>query len=105
MREANSGLRTPDLGSETKKSLRETLIPLKSLKTAKSGNLRAQRYQGVSKTRDFAGETISFHFRFVWALCEPEFRFCDGPYGRLGGLKNLEKGAMREKAFFRPLTY
>jgi len=40
----------------------ETLNPLKNLKTAKSGIFRAQGYQALSKTLDFAGETISFRF-------------------------------------------
>jgi hypothetical protein len=48
--------------AKNEKSLRETLSPLKSFKTAKSGVFRAQRFQRVSKTHDFAGETISFRF-------------------------------------------
>jgi hypothetical protein len=78
------------------KSFRETLNPLKSLKTAKSADFQAQGYQRLSKTRDFAGETISFRFRFVWAAREisrPET-------GHLEGLKNLENAPSSKKAFF-----
>jgi hypothetical protein len=52
------------------KSLRETLKPLISLKTAKSVGFRAQRYQQLSRTRDFAGEAISFRFGFVFGSRE-----------------------------------
>jgi hypothetical protein len=47
------------------KAFRETLNPLKNHKAAKSGPSGAQGFQELSKTRDFAGETISFRFRFV----------------------------------------
>jgi hypothetical protein len=43
-------------------SLRETLSPLKSLKTAKSEQFLPQRYQRLSEPRDFAGEAISIRF-------------------------------------------
>ena len=52
------------------KSFRETLKPLKSLKTAKSYFLRPQGYQRLSNAHDFAGETFSFHFRFALASRE-----------------------------------
>jgi hypothetical protein len=55
------------LDAKFEKSFRETLQPLKNLKTARSGNFQAQGYQGLSKTHDFAGEAISFRFRFIWA--------------------------------------
>jgi hypothetical protein len=48
-----------------KKTLRETIKPLISLKTAKFGASWAQRYQGLSRTHDFAGETNSFRPGFV----------------------------------------
>jgi hypothetical protein len=61
---------TGQIGEE-KKSLRETFSPLKNLKTAKSGIFRVKGYQALSKTHDFAGETISFRFRFTWACFSP----------------------------------
>jgi hypothetical protein len=50
------------LATKFEKSLRETLNPLISLKTAKSGRFRRQRYQALSKTNDFASETIWLRF-------------------------------------------
>jgi hypothetical protein len=51
--------------AKMKKSLRETLKLLNSLKTAKSRDFRDQQYQGLSKTHDFAGEAISLRLGFV----------------------------------------
>jgi hypothetical protein len=48
--------------AEIEKPLRETDKLLKSFKTAKSSDFRTQRYQRLSKTHDFAGETISLRF-------------------------------------------
>jgi hypothetical protein len=69
---------------------------LKNLKTAKSGIFRVKGYQALSKTHDFAGETFSFRFRFIWASRETEFPFWNGCSGPMEAAKNLES---REKAF------
>ena len=53
--------------AQKEKLFRETLKPLKSLKTAKSHSFPAQGFQALGKTHDFAGEAISFRFRFVCA--------------------------------------
>jgi hypothetical protein len=55
----------PEGEQKEKKSLRETPKTLKSLKTAKFRDFRTQRYQGFSKTHDFAGEAFSLRFRFA----------------------------------------
>jgi hypothetical protein len=55
-----------------KDSVREMLRPLKSLKTAKSRDFGNQRYQGLSKSHDFAGEAVSFHLGFVFGLARNE---------------------------------
>jgi len=52
-------------GKKIEKSLRETASRLKTLKTAKFRDFYAQRYQVFSKVQYFAGEAISFRFRFV----------------------------------------
>ena len=87
----SDAIRGPVSASESKKSLRETPNPLRTLKTAKSRIFRAQRYQRLGKSRDFAGETISFRFRFVWASFFREVPFWDSRGDRQEGLKNLEK--------------
>ena len=113
---AAGGVGNTKLPKETKKPFRETINPLKNLKIAKSAVFEAQGYQGVSKTHDFAGETNSFRFRFVWAV----FRFARNrgatvsPKGLMPrrpetqkaiGLpqarKNLQKPLIRAKSFFR----
>jgi len=71
-----------------------------SLKTAKSGDLRAKEYQGFSKTLDFAGETISFRFPVFSFRAKSKIPFWDIEGGSVGGLKNLEKPLWVEKAFF-----
>jgi hypothetical protein len=71
--------------AEMKKSLRETLRPLKSLKTAKSSDFRAQRNQELSKTHDFAGETFSFRFASSSFRAEREIPFWESRHG--GGLE------------------
>src|SRR5208282_3333171 len=45
-----------DRTRKDEKSFRETPKPLKSPKTAKSGLFGIERYQGLSKAQDFAGE-------------------------------------------------
>ena len=62
---ASGGVAEHRFATKFEKSLRETLRPLISLKTAKSRPFWAQGYQGVRKTRDFADEADSFRFRFV----------------------------------------
>ena len=64
--------RSEDHSSDAKgrKSLRETLNPLKTLKTAKSGDFSMQGNQRLSKSRDFAGETISLRFPFIFVSRE-----------------------------------
>jgi hypothetical protein len=62
-----------------------------SLKTAKSGDLRAQQYQGLSKTLDFAGETISFRFLVFSFRAKSKIRSWDSEGGSVGSLENLEK--------------
>jgi hypothetical protein len=57
-----------EFAAKFEKALREMVNPLIFLKTAKSRVFRAQGYQGLSKTPDFAGEAISFRFRFVWSV-------------------------------------
>jgi hypothetical protein len=76
--------------AKKKKSLRETFSPLKNLKTAKSGIFRVKGYQALSKTHDFAGETISFRFRFTWASFFAACHFGTGAAGRSAVFKNLE---------------
>jgi hypothetical protein len=70
------------------KSLREMLNALKSFKTAKFANFWAQGYQGLSKTHDFAGETISFRFRFTWF----RFRFARNLAGASAGPARPRRG-------------
>jgi hypothetical protein len=72
--------------AKMKKSLRETLKALISLKTAKSRDFRTQRYQALSKTRDFAGEAISLRSK------------------RVGGSKNLENAPTSTNRLFRLVT-
>jgi hypothetical protein len=76
------------LGRATKweESFRETLRPLKSLKTAKSRNFRPQRYQALSKTHDFAGEAFSlpernrkFHIGAACAMVREPQKFGKTP--------------------------
>ena len=90
--------------SESKKSLRETLNPLKTLKTAKSGVFRIQQYQRLRKSRDFAGETNSFRFRFVWASLFRVVPFCDRSGGAARGAQKFGKAPMVEKSFFLRLS-
>jgi hypothetical protein len=52
---------------KNEKAFRETLSPLISHETAKSGGLRSQRFQGLGKTQDFAGEAISLRFHVASA--------------------------------------
>jgi len=96
---AAGGVGNTKLPKETKKPFRETINPLKNLKIAKSAVFEAQGYQGVSKTHDFVGETISFGFRFTWLrLVSREIR--EGSGERVGGrLKNLENAILSKKAF------
>jgi hypothetical protein len=89
------------LVKKIKKSFRETLRPLKSLKTAKSGNFCDQRYQILSKTHDFADEAISFRlasFSLRRRLGIPSWRERAQP-GR--DRKNLENPSTRENSYFR----
>jgi len=79
------------LDTKFEKSFRETLKPLKTLKTAKFGVLRAQRNQRFSKSRNFAGETISFRFGFVFASRERKIPFWDRSARWERGAKNLER--------------
>jgi len=93
-------LQDPISAAKIEKALRETLNPLKNLKTAKFGVFGTQAYQRLSKSRDFAGETISFRFRFV----SPFFRFArNGAPGakKPQRAKNLQAS---EKSFFRRIT-
>jgi hypothetical protein len=82
------------------KRFAKRLTPLKTLKTAKSVLFLAQGYQGLSKTHDFVGETISFGFRFTWL----RFGFARNPGGlRRAGRGTVEKFGKRdslEKSFF-----
>jgi hypothetical protein len=87
-------LRGSNLGSRfrgnDKMSFRETLSPLKSLKTAKSLHFRTQRYQMLSKTHDFTGEMISLRFGFAWK----------GGARRAGAAKIWKMSSNRKKACF-----
>jgi hypothetical protein len=90
--------------AEMKKSFRETHSPLKSLKTAKSGDFRVQRYQRLSKTHDFVGETFSFRFArlsFRGNSAIPIWRR-RAPPGR--SLKSLENPSTRQNSFLRLAT-
>jgi hypothetical protein len=90
-----------DSVQKAEKSFRETLNPLKSLKIAKSEVLGDKGYQPLSKTHDFAGETISFRIaslglRFWFrAKCRTARR------GGAGEHKNLENPPIRGKSFLR----
>jgi hypothetical protein len=64
---AKSASESRVLEGKFENSFREMPKALKFLKTAKSNNFWTQGYQRLSKTHDFAGETISFRFRFTWA--------------------------------------
>jgi hypothetical protein len=77
-------------GHDEKKSFREMFRPLKSLKTAKSRDFRAQQYQEFSKTRDFAGEAISFRFGGFPFRASSESYFATGEARRAGRAKGLE---------------
>jgi hypothetical protein len=81
------------LDAKFEKAFRETLSPLKSLKTAKFHDFRTQEYQGLSKTHDFAGETISLRFGFIWKGAR------GGP-----GCKNLEKAPTSIKGLLCLIT-
>ena len=94
------GQRHRPTGPVERKSLRETVNPLKRLKTAKSSVFSPQRYQGLGQTRDFAGEAIWFRFRFVFVS---RAIFCPKT-GRREGLKNLQKPPIVKKGFFLRLT-
>jgi hypothetical protein len=81
------------LNTKFEKPLRETLRPLKSLKTAKFADFRTQGYQGLTKTHDFAGEAISLRFGWFWQQGEAVPSF-----------KNLETPPTSTKGFFRLVT-
>ena len=85
-------------------ALRETLKPLKTLKTAKFGDFPPQGYQGLNKTHDFAGETISLRFgpkaKEIVSLFVSREIFGVGERAGPGCLKNLEKAPSSKKAFF-----
>jgi hypothetical protein len=85
------------LMKKIKNPFRETPSPLKSLKTAKSSYFPTQRYQLLSKTHDFAGETFSFRFA--------PFSFRVGRTAqRAGDRENLENPSTRENSFFGLVT-
>ena len=93
----------PQDSAKSEKSLRETLSPLKSFKTAKSGNFRPKGYQRLSKAHDFAGETISFRFRLFFVSRERKIPFWDRRVAAVGGVENLEDPPItRNKLFSRP---
>jgi len=74
---------------------------LKKLKTAKYRFFGVQAYQQLSKSHDFAGETISFRFRFVL----PFFRFARNAAQDAKKPQWGKKFGTSEKSFFFPLTH
>jgi hypothetical protein len=60
----------------------------------------AQGYQRLSKTHDFAGETISFRFRFTWASFGFRAKSTEGrEKGSADAQKFGEKRFSRKKLF------
>jgi hypothetical protein len=90
--------------AKIEKSFRETPRPLKSLKTAKSGNFWDQRYQILSKTHDFAGEAISFRLASFSFRESSESPIRRSKALRAGGRRNLEKLTISISSVFRLVT-
>ena len=97
-----------DVPAKIENALRETLKPLKTLKTAKFGDFPPQGYQGLNKTHDFAGETISLRFgpkaKEIVSLFVSREIFGGGGAGGSGLPQKFGKGPIVEKGFFLRLT-
>ena len=94
--------RTRPEGPSLEKSFRETPKPLISLKTAKSGDLRAQEYQDLVKHWISLAKRFRFVFPSFRFARNQKFHFGTAGAGRSSGLKNLEKSRFIENKLFSP---